>query len=132
MPREALQLNRDERVARRRRVLAVLALRRQAACPIEVLGVADVLGGVRRCGRPDREGAPPAHARDSGDDEPERDNGTRHSPHGETLQGGSGDPHCVRVLVTGGGGFVGSHLVERLQERGDDPFFVASDAATTT
>jgi len=26
------------------------------------------------------------------------------------------------VLVTGGGGFVGSHLVERLQARGDEPF----------
>jgi len=28
----------------------------------------------------------------------------------------------VRVLVTGGGGFVGSHLVEHLQARGDEPF----------
>jgi GDP-L-fucose synthase len=27
----------------------------------------------------------------------------------------------VRILVTGGGGFVGSHLVERLQERGEEP-----------
>jgi GDP-L-fucose synthase len=28
----------------------------------------------------------------------------------------------MRVLVTGGGGFVGSHLVERLREAGDDVF----------
>jgi GDP-L-fucose synthase len=28
----------------------------------------------------------------------------------------------VRTLVTGGGGFLGSHLVERLRERGEDPF----------
>jgi GDP-L-fucose synthase len=28
----------------------------------------------------------------------------------------------VRVLVTGGGGFLGSHLVERLREQGFDPF----------
>jgi GDP-L-fucose synthase len=28
----------------------------------------------------------------------------------------------VRVLVTGGGGFVGSHLVERLRKDGGDPF----------
>jgi GDP-L-fucose synthase len=28
----------------------------------------------------------------------------------------------VNVLVTGGGGFLGSHLVERLQERGTEPF----------
>jgi dTDP-D-glucose 4,6-dehydratase len=36
----------------------------------------------------------------------------------------------TRVLVTGGGGFLGSHLVERLRERGDDPFVAA--APTTT
>ncbi|MFN2468547.1 MAG: GDP-L-fucose synthase family protein [Gaiellaceae bacterium] len=28
----------------------------------------------------------------------------------------------TRILVTGGGGFVGSHLVERLREEGHDPF----------
>ena len=28
----------------------------------------------------------------------------------------------MRVVVTGGGGFLGSHLVEQLQQRGDDPF----------
>jgi GDP-L-fucose synthase len=28
----------------------------------------------------------------------------------------------VRVVVTGGGGFLGSHLVEQLRQRGDDPF----------
>ena len=28
----------------------------------------------------------------------------------------------MNVLVTGGGGFLGSHLVERLQERGTEPF----------
>jgi GDP-L-fucose synthase len=28
----------------------------------------------------------------------------------------------MRILVTGGGGFVGSHLVERLRARGEDPF----------
>src|SRR5687767_14164722 len=28
----------------------------------------------------------------------------------------------MRVLVTGGGGFLGSHLVERLEERGADIF----------
>jgi GDP-L-fucose synthase len=32
----------------------------------------------------------------------------------------------VRVLVTGGGGFVGSHLVERLQKRGEQPFVARS------
>ncbi|HUZ16238.1 MAG TPA: GDP-L-fucose synthase [Gaiellaceae bacterium] len=28
----------------------------------------------------------------------------------------------MRVVVTGGGGFLGSHLVEQLRQRGDDPF----------
>jgi GDP-L-fucose synthase len=28
----------------------------------------------------------------------------------------------VRIVVTGGGGFLGSHLVERLRARGEDPF----------
>jgi GDP-L-fucose synthase len=28
----------------------------------------------------------------------------------------------VRIVVTGGGGFLGSHLVERLRDRGDDPY----------
>ena len=28
----------------------------------------------------------------------------------------------MRIVVTGGGGFLGSHLVERLRARGDDPF----------
>jgi GDP-L-fucose synthase len=32
----------------------------------------------------------------------------------------------VRVLVTGGGGFVGSHLVEQLTERGEEPFVARS------
>src|SRR5712691_3180333 len=31
-------------------------------------------------------------------------------------------PSRVRVLVTGGGGFLGSHLVERLRSDGLDPF----------
>ncbi|HLX19723.1 MAG TPA: GDP-L-fucose synthase [Gaiellaceae bacterium] len=28
----------------------------------------------------------------------------------------------MRIVVTGGGGFLGSHLVERLRDRGEDPF----------
>ena len=28
----------------------------------------------------------------------------------------------MRIVVTGGGGFLGSHLVEQLRQRGDDPF----------
>jgi nucleoside-diphosphate-sugar epimerase len=32
----------------------------------------------------------------------------------------------MRTLVTGGGGFLGSHLVELLRARGDDPFVTRS------
>src|SRR5262249_47711917 len=30
--------------------------------------------------------------------------------------------HLMRIAVTGGGGFLGSHLVERLRAEGHDPF----------
>ena len=44
---------------------------------------------------------------------------------------------CVNVLVTGGGGFLGSHVVERLPAAGHDPFVAAArrlrpDARRTT
>ncbi len=35
----------------------------------------------------------------------------------------------MRVLVTGGSGFVGSHLIERLRERGDEVVSLAKEAA---
>ena len=38
----------------------------------------------------------------------------------------------MKILVTGGGGFLGSHLVERLRERGDDPFDRRAAPTTTS
>ena len=39
----------------------------------------------------------------------------------ESREAALGKEDSMRVLVTGGGGFIGSHVVDRLIERGDTP-----------
>ena len=80
--RGPLEVDGRDRERGRRRILVVLVLRRQPSRRVVVLGEADVLGGVRAGGRPERERAPPAHDRDQGDQQPQRDDVRGHPLHG--------------------------------------------------